>query len=66
MLHLNGEIVKYSKVSNSEFFPAVLCSVGCLGIILNATLQCEKLFHLQEIQYPAKLHDVSLLNNWSS
>lgn len=58
MLTANGEIIKYSKTSNSHEFPAILCSLGALGIILTATLQCEKLFKLHNIQYGCKLEDV--------
>ena len=59
MLLASGEIQTYSKEKNSDLFPAVLCSLGCLGIILTATIQCEKAFRLEQIEYPAKLDDVN-------
>jgi L-gulonolactone oxidase len=58
MLLASGEIQIYSQKKNPDLFPAVLCSLGCLGIILTATIQCEKAFRLEQIEYPAKLDDV--------
>jgi len=58
VLHMSGEIVTYSRTKNSDLFPAFLCSLGALGIIVRTTLQCEKFFHLEDIQYPAKINDV--------
>ena len=58
MMLASGEIKTYSKMSNSEEFGAVLCSLGCLGIILSVKIQCEPAFKLEQIEYPAKLEDV--------
>lgn len=58
MLLASGEVKTYSRTSNPEEFPAVLCSLGCLGIILTARIQCEKLFNLEQIEYAIKLEDV--------
>ena len=61
MLLASGEIKTYSREKNADVFPAVLCSLGCLGIILTAKIQCEKAFQLEQMEYPAKLEDVFLL-----
>ncbi len=58
----SGELMKFSKTSNSEYFPAVLVSLGSIGIIVNVTVQCEKLFKLQQVQFGAQLDDVSECN----
>jgi L-gulonolactone oxidase len=63
MLLASGEIRTYSRESNSDLFPAILCSLGCLGIILTAKIQCEKAFRLEQIEYSAKLEDVCDLYN---
>jgi len=60
MLLASGEIQIYSQEKNSDMFPAVLCSLGCLGIILTVKIQCEKAFRLEQIEYPAKLEDVMI------
>ncbi len=61
MLLASGEIKTYSRESNSDLFPAILCSLGCLGIILTAKIQCEKAFRLEQIEYSAKLEDVCVI-----
>lgn len=58
MLLASGELKTYSKTSNPEEFGAVLCSLGCLGIIVAVEIQCEPAFKLEQIEYPAKLEDV--------
>ena len=58
VLLASGEIKVYSNSSNPETFPAFLCSLGALGIILTATIQCEKFFKLHNSQYSAILDDV--------
>ena len=61
MLLASGEIKTYSRESNSDLFPAILCSLGCLGIILAAKIQCEKAFRLEQTEYSAKLEDVCVI-----
>lgn len=56
MLLASGEVKSYNR--QSEIFPALLCSLGCLGIILNVTIQCEPAFRLEQIEYGAKLEDI--------
>ena len=50
----SGEIRTYSASTSTEF-GAVLCSLGCLGLILSMKLQCEPLFHLEQIEYTTQL-----------
>lgn len=54
----SGETRIYSSQSNPDDFNAMLCSLGCLGVILNVKLQCEKSFRLEQIEFGAKLEDV--------
>lgn len=42
---------------NNEF-NAIVCSLGCLGVIVSVKLQCEKSFRLEQIEVGAKLEDV--------
>lgn len=58
VLLASGDVKTYSRSINPDLFLAFLCSLGSLGIILTATVQCEKLFKLESIQYAAKLDDV--------
>ena len=59
LLLANGEIKTFSNGTDSDTFSALLCSLGALGIMLTATIQCEKSFKLHNSQYGAKLDDVS-------
>lgn len=52
----SGEIRTYSD--RNDEFKAVLCSLGCLGIILSVTVQCEPAFKLDQTEFSAKLEDV--------
>jgi FAD/FMN-containing dehydrogenase len=54
----SGEIRTFSRTSNSDQFPAVACSLGCLGVILSVKVQCEPLFRLEQVEYGAKLDDM--------
>ena len=63
LMTASGEIMHISKEENSEFLPAVVLSLGALGIILNVTLQCEPAYNLQQKQFPAPLKDVSSLHS---
>jgi len=56
ILMANGDIKVFN--SNSDEFQAFLCSLGCLGILLNVTIQCEPAFKLEQIETSAKLEDV--------
>jgi L-gulonolactone oxidase len=58
MMLASGEIRTFSRTSNSHEFPAVACSLGCLGVILSVKIQCEPLFKLEHIEYGAKLEDM--------
>lgn len=55
----DGDVKKYSKTENSDAFPAFLCSLGALGILITATIQCEDSFKLHNSQYGAQLNDVN-------
>jgi L-gulonolactone oxidase len=52
----NGDIKVFNN--KSEEFQAILCSLGCLGILLKITIQCESAFKLEQIETSAKLEDV--------
>ncbi|KAL8614381.1 hypothetical protein ACOMHN_007719 [Nucella lapillus] len=58
LMMASGEIMHISKEENSELLPAAVLSLGCLGVILTVTLECEPAFNLHQHQYPAKLQDV--------
>ncbi|XP_064602926.1 L-gulonolactone oxidase-like isoform X2 [Liolophura sinensis] len=58
LLTASGEILEISADKNPELLPAVRCSLGCLGIILNVTIQCEPAFRLHQKTYPSKLNDI--------
>lgn len=61
----SGEIRTYSD--RNDELKAVLCSLGCLGIILSVTVQCEPVFKLEQTEFPAKLEDVlSSLNAYTN
>jgi hypothetical protein len=61
MMLATGEVKTYSKTANSEEFLGVLLSLGCLGILLTAKIQCEKAYKLEQIEFPIKLEDVRSL-----
>jgi len=48
MMKADGEIIYCSRQSNPDIFKAAVMNLGCLGIIINVTLQCEPAFHLHE------------------
>jgi len=62
MMLANGDVVKLSRDDqDAEMFHASTLSLGALGIILSVTLQCERAFNLQQVQYSVPLKDVRLL-----
>jgi L-gulonolactone oxidase len=46
-----GEIIECSETQNPDVFAAARCSIGALGIIIEVTMQCEKLQFLESYQY---------------
>ncbi|KAG8445886.1 hypothetical protein GDO86_010613 [Hymenochirus boettgeri] len=58
LMTASGEILECSESTNPEIFQAAQLHLGCLGVILSVTLQCRSAFHLQDVQYGAKLHEV--------
>ncbi|XP_074659920.1 L-gulonolactone oxidase-like isoform X1 [Tubulanus polymorphus] len=54
----DGEIIHCSRDENKDVFLAACCSLGSLGVIIRAKIQCEPIFNLQRITYPVKLDDV--------
>ena len=58
MMKADGEIIYCSRQSNPEVFKAALLNLGCLGVVINATLQCEPAFHLHEYVESATLDEV--------
>lgn len=57
----DGEIIYCSRQSNPEIFKAALLSLGCIGIIINVTLQCEPAFRLQEHTESATIDEVRIV-----
>jgi L-gulonolactone oxidase len=57
----SGDVVIASNSQNSDIFKAVLCSMGCLGIITAVTLQVVPAFDLHAKEQPGTLA-VSLRN----
>lgn len=49
----------FTKTHLNNYKKALLCSLGCLGVMLNVTIQCEAAFKLEQIEYGAKLEDVT-------
>lgn len=47
----SGDIVECSESVNPDLFAAARCSLGALGVIVEVTLQCEKLSFLESYQY---------------
>ncbi|KAG8539860.1 hypothetical protein GDO81_020215, partial [Engystomops pustulosus] len=59
MMSASGEILDCSESVNADIFQAARLHLGSLGVILTVTLQCKAAFHLQEIQLPSTLPEVS-------
>lgn len=54
----SGEVINISRETDAPLFRAACLGLGCLGIILTLTLQCEKAFNLHKTLQPAKLDQV--------
>jgi len=58
----DGHVIKLSRDDvDNEMFHAATLSLGALGIIVSVTLQCERAFNLQQVQYSVPLKDVRFL-----
>ncbi|XP_076451036.1 L-gulonolactone oxidase-like [Babylonia areolata] len=58
LMTASGEVMRISKTENSELLPAVVLSLGALGVILTVTLQCEPAFRLHNKPFTSSLKDV--------
>nr|XP_054773493.1 L-gulonolactone oxidase-like [Lytechinus pictus] len=54
----SGEIIRCSKDEKPELFSAACCGLGALGVILSATIQCEKAFNLHETTTPIRFDEM--------
>lgn len=54
----DGEMVKFRRDINEEEFRAAAVSLGCFGIVLNLTIQCEKLFCIRQDRQIGDMDDV--------
>ncbi|KAK9767078.1 D-arabinono-1,4-lactone oxidase [Basidiobolus ranarum] len=50
--------IQCSESHNADLFHAALCSLGCLGVILETTIQCEPAFTLSAVQEIRKFDEV--------
>ncbi|KAJ3074957.1 hypothetical protein HK102_005697, partial [Quaeritorhiza haematococci] len=62
LITASGERLFLSPTSNPRYFAAALCSLGCLGIITQVTLQCVPSFHLHAAQKPLKFDE--MMDKW--
>jgi len=51
----SGEVVTASQTQNSDIFKAVLCSMGCLGIVTAVTMNVVDAFDLHAKEEPSTL-----------
>ncbi|XP_071853819.1 L-gulonolactone oxidase-like isoform X2 [Apostichopus japonicus] len=58
LLTANSDIIDCSEEENEEIFRAAVCSIGCLGIILEITLQCHEAFQLHSIAKPSTFEEI--------
>eukprot|EP00871_Galdieria_phlegrea_P004893 jgi/Galph1/5404/GphlegSOOS_G4018.1 len=65
LLTPSGELVECSQEEKPTIFKAVVCGLGCLGVITKVTIQCEKAFRLYAIQQPMPFDKVlDNLEDW--
>lgn len=58
LMKASGEVINISRETDAPLFRAACLGLGCLGIILTLTLQCEKAFNLHKTLQPAKLDQI--------
>ncbi|XP_022096512.1 L-gulonolactone oxidase-like [Acanthaster planci] len=58
LLTAQCEILRCSRMENEDLFRAALCSLGCLGVIVTVTIQCEPEFKLHKRQMSCTLDEV--------
>ncbi|XP_051781375.1 L-gulonolactone oxidase-like [Erpetoichthys calabaricus] len=58
LMTASGEILLCSHSVNEEIFQAARLHLGCLGVILTVTFQCQAAFRLLEQQFPSTLSEV--------
>jgi len=54
----DGHVMKLSR--DSEMFDAATLSLGALGVVVSVTLQCERAFNLQQLNYTATIDHVRI------
>ncbi|KAI8874446.1 L-gulonolactone/D-arabinono-1,4-lactone oxidase [Ramicandelaber brevisporus] len=52
-----GKVIECSAAENEDVFSAARCHIGCLGVVLKCTLQCEDAFDLDTEQVPVVFRD---------
>lgn len=57
LINGNGELVQVDREKDGDLFKAALVGLGALGIISRVTIQCEKLFNLEEFAYPLEFEE---------
>ena len=57
ILSSSGDIYRCSEEQHSEVFFSALCGLGSIGILLNATIQCEPSFLLHQYAYATSIYD---------
>jgi len=61
LMRADGHVMQLSRDQDGddrELFHAATLSLGALGVIVAVTLQCERAFNLQQVQYSVSLKDV--------
>lgn len=58
MINGKGEVVELTE-DDGDIFKAAAVSLGCMGIITQVTLQCERVYHVHEDAQPVLFNDVT-------
>ena len=58
-MRADGEVLVVSPTENEQLFRAACLGLGCLGVVLTVTLQCERAFYLHKALQPAPLEKAS-------
>ncbi|XP_042189667.1 L-gulonolactone oxidase [Callorhinchus milii] len=53
-----GEVLECSEQQNQEVFRAASLHLGCLGVVLTLTIQCQPAFLIHQRRFPASLTQV--------
>ncbi|XP_015207781.2 L-gulonolactone oxidase-like [Lepisosteus oculatus] len=58
LMTASGEVLHCSESVNEDIFQAARLHLGCLGVIITITFQCQPAFRLHERQFPSTLTEV--------